>query len=370
MIDLKGSFLFGATWALPYRYGRLAKAAINSARDADEVAFRTNFLCEWVGSIDGALVSANDLIAARTLKFKDLFRQGDRKRLDGSKNTDDKYVIAVDVAGAGMNMTSIVIGKILKNPNGRLNKVQIVSMTSIPTSGDFSEDAIFIKKLFFAYGGSEDMIKSKVKAIVVDTNGIGQGLTQELMNNHFDPETNTNLISFGLLFEEDSKITKVPETKNSPKVVWDLIVSGKQNDIIVNFINMFKGHNVQMAKTYEAMKADIIDDLNKEGKKKYELEDFYGLNLGVDVIDIEYQCNQVTAFINEVANLKTVISEDTKALKVKQITKAVNKDRFSAISYLLYYAKMYMDEEETEETYDINDIVSISFGANRFGYTY
>ena len=31
----------------------------------------------------------------------------------------------------------------------------------------------------------------------------------------------------------------------------------------------------------------------------------------------------------------------------------INKDKFSAISYVLYYAKLYMDEEEKEEEIDI-----------------
>lgn len=180
------------------------------------------------------------------------------------------------------------------------------------------------------------------------------------MENHFDPETNTNLGSFDLMFE--SKITKKPENKNSPKIIWDLIVSGKQNDIIVNFINMYNGGYVLMAATYEAIKKDIIDNLNKNSKKKYEISDFYSLNLPVSPDTIEYQCNQVSGFINEMANLKTVVSEDNKSLKVKQIKRTINKDKFSAISYALYYAKLYMDEEEKTEEYNVEDVVSIGFG--------
>ena len=364
MSNLKGSYLFGANWMLPYRYGRLTKTAVNSAREKDEIAFRMNYLCEWVGSTEGALVSANDLMACRTLKLNDIFKVSELNK----KNPNTEFVMAVDVAGTGENTTSIVVGRILKKENNTLDKIQIVSINTIPTSGDFSEDAIFIKKLFFAYGGSLDLTKSRVKAIVVDANAIGQGLVQELMENHFDSETNTNLGSFDLMFE--SKITKKPENKNSPKVVWDLIVSGKQNDIIVNFINMYKGHHVLMASTFDAIRKDVIDNLNKQGKKQYELTDFYGLNLGVPVDDIEYQCNQVSGFINEMSNLKTVVSEDNKSLKVKQIKRTINKDKFSAISYLLYYAKMFMDNEEVEEEYDVNYLVSISYGANNFGYSF
>lgn len=357
MKDLKGSFLFGATWRLPYRYGRLARQAINSAREKDETAFRMNYLCEWVGSVEGALVSANKLMQARTLKYNDLF---DTKKKTRAEN-EDQYVIAVDVAGTGANTTSIVVGKVIKKDSGKIDKIQLVNINTIPTSGDFSADAICIKKTFYAYGGDLDLVKSKVKAIVVDANAIGQGLVQELMDNHFDPETNTNLGSFDLMFE-DSKITKKPENKNSPKIVWDLMVQGKQNDIIVNFINMFNGNYVLMAATYDAIKKDIIDNLNKNGKKKYEVSDFYSINLPIDAQSIEFQADQVTGFINEMANLKTVVSEDNKTLKVKQIKKNINKDKFSAISYVLYYAKLYMDEEDEEEEYSVEDVVSIGFG--------
>ena len=111
-----------------------------------------------------------------------------------------------------------------------------------------------------------------------------------------------------------------------------------------------------------AEQKDIIDNLNKSGKKQYEISDFYKLNLPVSADSIEYQANQVSGFINEMANLKTVVSEDNKSLKVKQIKKNINKDKFSAISYVLYYAKLYMDEEEKEETYTVEDVVSVGFG--------
>lgn len=360
MKDLKGSYLFGATWRLPYRYGRLARQAINSAREKDETAFRMNYLCEWVGSVEGALVSANKLMQSRTLKYDDLF---DVKKKD-KRTQDAEYIIGVDVAGTGANTTSIVVGRVVKRDDNKIDKVQIVNINTIPTSGDFKEDAIFIKKVFYAYGGDLDLVKSKVKAIIVDANAIGQGLVQELMNNHYDAETNRSLGSFDLMFEE-SKITKKPENKNSPKVMWDLMVQGKQHDIIVNFINMFNGGYVLMAATYEAIKKDVIDKLNKAGKKQYELSDFYSLNLPVAPDDIEYQANQVAGFINEMANLKTVISEDNKSLKVKQIKRTINKDKFSAISYVLYYAKLYMDDEIKEEEYGVEDVVSIGFGGFR-----
>lgn len=170
MINLQGSFLFGATWRLPYRYGRLARQSINSAREKDETAFRMNYLCEWVGSVEGALVSANKLMQSRTLKYDDLFDVKKKSR----KIQEAEYVMAVDVSGTGANTTSIVVSRVLRKENGKLDKVQFVNINTIPTSGNFVDDAICIKKTFYAYGGDLDIVKSKVKCIVVDANAIGQ----------------------------------------------------------------------------------------------------------------------------------------------------------------------------------------------------
>lgn len=364
MINLKGGFLFGADWRLPYRSGGTDKALIDRERQDNETEFRKNYLCEWVGTVDGAIIRMDKLIKARTLRFQDVFK------ID--KRTDQtEYVMAVDVAGTGTDTTSVCIGRVLKQANGKIDKIHIVGLYTIPTSGDFKSDAIFIKKLFLKYGGNYDIVKSKIKGIVIDANAIGQGLVQELMNNHYDIETNTQLGSFDLMFES-SKITRKPENKNSPKLIWDLIVQGKgqnstrNHEIIVNFMSMFNAGTVLMLGTFDDIKQDIIDKQNEgivDESKKYTKNDIYSFNLGVDWMSIEMQCNQVTAFINEVTNIKLGQSNEAQPrYTIKRINGKITKDKFSSISYMLYFAKLYLEEEEEEVSEDVNDYVTVGFG--------
>ena len=116
MINLKGGFLFGADWRLPYRAGGADKNIVDKERQDNETEFRKNYLCEWVGTIDGAIIRMDRLIKARTLRFEDVFKID--KRTDQSE-----YVMAVDVAGTGTDTTSICIGRVLKQANGKIDKI-------------------------------------------------------------------------------------------------------------------------------------------------------------------------------------------------------------------------------------------------------
>ena len=365
MIGLKGGFLFGADWRLPYRVGGADKSIIDKERQDNETEFRKNYLCEWVGTIDGAIIRMDRLIKARALRFEDVFKIN--KREDRAE-----YVMAVDVAGTGTDTTSICVGRVLKQANGKIDKIHVVGLYTIPTSGNFKSDAIFIKKIFLAFGGDYDLVKSKVKGLVIDANAIGQGLVQELMNNHYDIETNTQLGSFDLMFES-SKITRKPENKNSPKIIWDLMVSSKgvqssskNHEIIVNFMNMFNAGTVLMLGTFNDVKQAIIDKENeniKDENKKLTRDDIYKFNLGVDWSTVEMQCNQVTAFINEVTNIKLGQSNEAQPrYTIKRINSKITKDKFSSISYMLYFAKLYLDEEEEPTSEDVNDYVTVGFG--------
>lgn len=365
MISLKGGFLFGADWRLPYRVGGADKSIVDKERQDNETEFRKNYLCEWVGTIDGAIIRMDRLIKARALRFEDVFKIN--KREDRAE-----YVMAVDVAGTGTDTTSICVGRVLKQANGKIDKIHVVGLYTIPTSGNFKSDAIFIKKIFLAFGGDYDLVKSKVKGLVIDANAIGQGLVQELMNNHYDIETNMQLGSFDLMFES-SKITRKPENKNSPKIIWDLMVSSKgvqssskNHEIIVNFMNMFNAGTVLMLGTFNDVKQAIIDKENeniKDENKKLTRDDIYKFNLGVDWSTVEMQCNQVTAFINEVTNIKLGQSNEAQPrYTIKRINSKITKDKFSSISYMLYFAKLYLDEEEEPTSEDVNDYVTVGFG--------
>ena len=57
------------------------------------------------------------------------------------------------------------------------------------------------------------MSKSRVKAIVIDANNIGQGVVEELLKDNTDPETNEELECLATINTDDK-----PKISNAPRL--------------------------------------------------------------------------------------------------------------------------------------------------------
>jgi ribonucleoside-diphosphate reductase alpha chain len=128
MVDLKGSYVFGADWRLPVHFGRQKMSVVNSARKASITRFKTNYLCEWIGSGDGALINVSKLLKCRTLGILDIEVPKDFK----TKGELPEFIIGVDVARKVNNKTAIVVGKLIKSQNGNIRQIHIMEIVTPP----------------------------------------------------------------------------------------------------------------------------------------------------------------------------------------------------------------------------------------------
>ena len=322
MKNNKGSFLVGSDWILPVYYGRQKQSTVNKAREDDITSFKMNYLCEWVGASDGALINISKLMNARTLKTPELECAKDKK---GNQDLVE-YILSVDVArsaSSSNNKSAIAILKLVRGADGRIRQVQVVNMITPPNGLTFEEQSIVVKQLFYAYGGNLDLTKSRVKAIVIDANTIGMGLLDELLRESTDPDTNDELGAFNTI-NLDQK-SKVP---NAPKMVYAMVASGINGSIIRNFTNYVESGKLKLLTRYK--------DINNKDKIQREL-------------DYKVSCGQMTAFIDEVANLKIQATKNGSDITVKQLVRRVDKDRYSAISYGLYYINLFMQPEDEKK---------------------
>jgi hypothetical protein len=319
MVELKGSYVFGSDWRIPVHFGRQKMSVVNSARKASLTRFKTNYLCEWLGSTDGALINISKLLKCRTLGIADIEEVKDIK----GKTELPEFIIGVDVARKINNKTAIVVLRLIRGKNGNIRQIHIVEIVTPPQNINYEEQAITIKQIFYKYGGDLDLIRSRVKAIVVDANSWGQGLIEKLLEEQTDPETNKELGCFATMNTDDK-----PKVKNAPKLIYAIMSQGINSDIIRAFVDYFESGKVKMIRAFEEIKSDITKKMNE--------------------LDIRAQCMQVTKFIDEVANLKQVNNEKTKTISVEQNVKSVDKDRYSAIAYALYYIRIFVDIEIKE----------------------
>jgi ribonucleoside-diphosphate reductase alpha chain len=323
MIDLKGSFVFGSDWFIPVHFGRQKKSVIDKSRKNNIIRFRQNYLCDWIGVSNGALINISKLIKARVINFPELECPKDKKG-----NFDlCEYVIGVDVARSDSNnnnKSAIVVLKIIRNANGLIRQVQVVNIITPPNGLNFTEQSILVKRVFYQYGGNLDITKSRVKAIVVDSNICGQGLVDRLLEDVTDYETNEELGCFATINTDQKS-----EVSSAPPIVYSLKSQGINADIIRIFIEYVESNKLKLVKSFD----DIKENLPKD----------------VDKILIEQTCAQMQFLIDEVANLKLKKTQTT--VTVEQVVKRVDKDRYSATVYALYYIAQFLEKhvEENDE---------------------
>ena len=324
MTDLKGSYVFGSDWRIPIHFGRQKMSTINKARQGNVTRFRQNYLCDWIGASDGALINISKLIKARTIALPELEIPKDKR---GNPEICE-YVIGVDVARSASdsnNKSAIVVLKIIRNAQGAIRQIHLVNIISPPNGLNYKEQSLIVKRVFYKYGGNLDLNKSRVKAVVIDANTIGQGLVEALLEDMTDPETNEELGCWATINTDDK-----PEVFNAPEIVYSLKSQGINGDIIRTFIDSVESNRLKLLKPYEDMKDKIPKDL--------------------DDLQVELSTAQTQLLIDEVANLRLKKTQST--ITVEQVVKKIDKDRYSATAYSLYYISLFLEKEIDENNID------------------
>ena len=322
MVELKGKIVLGSDWQLACEYGRgETRSQILAKKERlSPIFFMTNYESRWVGSTDNCLVDINKLMELRVLPKAEM--KGDNK---------SEYYIGVDVARStktSNNQTSITIGKVQRDKMDKVKYIKIVNLVNLPNGMNFTGQAIAIKRLKNVF---------KAKMVILDGNGLGVGLVDELLKLHTDPITGEELIAYDTTNTEHES-----DERETEKCLFVVNAQGINTDIIVNFIGLVDSGKLQL--------------LNK-----------------VDQNDIDYGDNDFMAngtlasiqtdfFIEEVANLQLKTLNGGK-LTVERNSKSMDKDRYSACSYMSYYIMTY--ENKTKKDNKVNVSQLFQFTAPR-----
>lgn len=312
MAELKGVMVLGAGWQLAVGYGRgESKAQLLSKKaKVTPTFFAQNYESKWTGAHDGALINITKLMSLRTLT-----------RATFENKDDSEIILAVDVArseSTNNNQSSIAVLRLERNKIGKVKNIQLINLIHVPNFLNFDSQAIEIKRIKNIY---------KAKIIVVDSNGLGIGLVDCLLKEHTDPLTGEYLGCYDTINTENK-----PESEDAEKIVYALMSQAINSDIIVCFIDMVESSKLQL--------------LEKR------------INANYDVEDLDYIKNNVVPFIQtdilieEIANLRMEKLPSNK-LTVKQTVKRIDKDKYSALAYGLYYIKMFEDNTYSMQEEDI-----------------
>lgn len=318
MANLEGSYVIGSDWMLSAYYGRGANRETikKKYKGTSSTSFAMNYRSKWVGASDGALIDINQLMSLQTLAKPEF-----------QYNNDDncEYFIGVDVARSDSNkktcQTVVSVGKVIRKKNNRIKKVQLVYMTGIRGTENFTEQSIKIKKIKQDFNAS---------IVVVDGNGLGQGLRDELMK----VQTSTDYNGNEVVYEAWNTINTdaQPERPNTAiACMFDFLAQTYNSELISTFMNMVNDSKLELLKPLTVNINE--DDISFAGEDK-----------------LPYW--HTKWFVDEVNNLKCSENPRTKKLEIEPVVKRTPKDRYSATAMMLWYVGKFEDVELNDSVDD------------------
>lgn len=316
----KSAFVIGNDWTLPVLFEQLDPDYIEEVKNDPSMSplqFAREYMSVWTGSSENSLVQLKDLEKSRVLTDTEF----------GFTKGDHKYIISVDVARSERKKTAttaIAIFKLIPRGNGTYFK-QLVNVHTYKGNMHFEDQSIYIKELVEKY---------KASMVCIDGNGLGRGLLDYLVKEDKYP-------SYSIVNDDSYDKYKLP---NSLPLIFNVMSNTKEtnaSDMHNNFMTVISNHDLKLLVSESVVK-------EKDKSKDYE-----------KVAERLVPHIETSLFVDEVMNL-TYEGRGNRTI-VKRVSKSMEKDRYSAVSYGLYY--IYLEESKNQqrkrETFDATGFYAV-----------
>ena len=319
MVNLEGSMVLGSSWFLGCWYGRGSTKSqiLQKKKEMSPIAFAQNYESCWVGCSDSALVNINKLMNCRSLT-----------NTQKQAKPDEEFYLGVDVArsqNTNNNQSSVCVAKVKRNKDrSKIISVDIVNIINIPNIMNFTAQACIIKKIRRLYNA---------QVVVIDGNGLGAGLIDECLKESFDLITNESLGCWDTI--NDDNVPEVPD--EAEKIVYNLKAQSVQNKVVTNFIDMVDSGKLRLLVSKQLNEFTVA-----------EQDDFD--NAVAPFV-------QTDCLFEEVANLK--LKQLTNGgVTIEKVVKKMDKDRVSALIYVLWYINEFCSGLYYSNDYDYSVLIN------------
>ena len=332
IIDPSQAIVLGGTWRVPVMEKLLRKSFIEELKldgTYNDSSFAREYESEWSGDAENAFFSAEKFDKHRVLLQPEY-------EYSGRSSKSAYYVLGVDVGRIGCT-TEVCVEKVTPQIQGSALKTLVNIYTY--DAEDFEVQAINLKKLYYKY---------KARVIALDANGLGIGLVDFMTKSQIDPETGDELPPFGVeggtsedAIEPYKKIkgtgvendalylikANAPINTEAHTYVQTQLASGKikflidENQAKVKLMSTKVGQAMDMNKRAEYLKPFTLTTILRE-----QMLNLIEENEGVNII-------------------------------LKQSSKSIKKDKFSAFEYGLYYIKQEEDKKRKRGKRNIADMM-------------
>ena len=329
------AIVLGGTWRVPVMEKLLRKSFIEELKldgTYNDSSFAREYESEWSGDAENAFFSAEKFDKHRVLLQPEYEHSG-----RSSKNAF--YVLGVDVGRLNCT-TEVCIFKVTPQVQGASLKTLVNIYTY--DAEDFEVQAINIKKLFYKY---------KARIAAIDANGLGAGLIDFMTKAQLDPETGEELPPFGVEGGTADDAIEPYKKIKGPGVEDNAIFLIKANAPINTEAHAYVQTQLASGK---------IKFLIDEGQAKVKLMSTkMGQQMDNDKRAEYLKPFTLTTILRE-QMLNLVEENEGVNIILKQSSKSIKKDKFSAFEYGLYYIKLDEDRRKKRKKRNIADMMFYS----------
>lgn len=291
----------------------------------NEASFDREYESIWSGS------SAEAYFNSQVFEKHRILNQPEYKRSErSSKNA--YYILSVDVGRKGCSSV-ICVFKVTPQPQA----ASLKSLVNIYAFDEehFEDQAIKIKKLFYAYGA---------RRLVIDGNGLGIGLLDYMVKSQIDPDTQETLPDFGIENDEENYYKKYKNSNTQEDAIFIIKANAPLNTII------YSTTQSQLASGRIKM---LIDERTAKNKM---MSTKVGLSMSSEERAEHLKPFVMTSILREeMMNLKE--DNDGQNIILKQINRGIKKDKFSAFAYGIYYIKTIDENKKKKKGFSVKDFM-------------
>ena len=317
IIEPSEAVVLGGTWRIPVMEELLSKSFIQELKidgTYNDASFAREYESEWSGDVENAFFSSEKFDKHRQL-LQPEYEFSNRS----SKNA--YYVLGVDVGRKGCS-TECIVFKVTPQVQGS----SIKTVVNLYTFEDdhFEDQCIALKKLFYRY---------QARAIAIDANGLGIGLVDYLVKSQIDPDTGDFLPDFGIINDDEGFYKKYRTKEVQDDALFLIKANAPINTEIYGYIQT-------------QLNSGRIKFLIDEGQAKIKLMSTKnGQSMDSNKRADYLKPFTLTTILKE-QMLNLVEQNEGVNIILKQASRAIKKDKFSAFAYGLYYIKK--EEEKSK----------------------
>ena len=325
--------VLGGTYNTPVTEGLLDENFVEELKLAgtyNEDSFDREYRSKWSGDVENAFFSSEKFDKHRVLLQPEY-------EYSGRSSKSAYYVLGVDVGRIGCT-TEVCVFKVTPQIQGSALKTLVNIYTY--EAEDFEQQAINLKKLYYKY---------KARAISIDANGLGIGLIDFMTKTQLDPESGDSLPPFGVeggtsedILETYKKVNKDPDAEK------DALYLIKANAPINT-----EAHTYAQSQMFSGKVKFLIDEAQAKTKL---MSTKVGQAMDTDKRNDYLKPFTLTTILRE-QMLNLVEENEGTNIILKQVSKSIRKDKFSAFEYGLYYIKKQEDKKKNKKSRNIADMM-------------